>query len=517
MSSLIRILRDPKKPIRLVRPRFFQRCIEKNEPMPCRQELPEKAFLDIESFTDDELEKRLDVISISYCRLDPKHPDPKSVHMKTIAKLLECYLTGTEEKAKKLYKPHPSSSEMSATYLKRQGYRMGAGEGKRIVGVFLDWVSIYQDKPWGRYTGDEVMRTKEEIEVSESALQHAGVFYAHRETVVWMLTYLPIDLPKIPEWTDEDGVVHPAAFRADFDSSGWPTFERRMAALNKRPGDLLNITLDKREKLLMGKIPQFEPEDGPVEWKHAWAIANGDYVRLCMETMDKLRGMPMVPSEFGDLIQTKRFFDDDAVTGDMVTVAIPQFRRAFESIIGEAEILCYADMGYSSEEAQTFLKSTIATGHCQALRTFDMSGNRIGISVESLARSLNEGAQNLEVLILSGNSGLYGNITAFSQLPKLKELHLDGTQVDGDVESLSKLQNLRCLFLRGTKVTGNIESLVALKELEEVWLSETKVGGELDSLVALKNLRKLNVWFTQVPLLGTKDLLQKANPELIIY
>ena len=55
VDTIIRLLRLPNKPVRLARPRFFQRCLEKKEPMGCRQEIPDVAFLDTDKYTDDEL------------------------------------------------------------------------------------------------------------------------------------------------------------------------------------------------------------------------------------------------------------------------------------------------------------------------------------------------------------------------------------------------------------------------------------------------------------------------------
>ena len=91
VDTIIRLLRLPNKPVRLARPRFFQRCLEKKEPMGCRQEIPDVAFLDTDKYTDDELRARLDVVAISYARLDPGHPDPNMFHLETIVKMLNCF------------------------------------------------------------------------------------------------------------------------------------------------------------------------------------------------------------------------------------------------------------------------------------------------------------------------------------------------------------------------------------------------------------------------------------------
>ena len=105
--------------------------------------------------------------------VEESHANRGLFHLETIVKMLNCFTKGTEAKAKGYYRPQPYTSRYSAAQLKRMGYRMGAGDGERIVGVFMDWVSIYQDHPRSR-RGPAVQQTPKEREASAAALGRAS-------------------------------------------------------------------------------------------------------------------------------------------------------------------------------------------------------------------------------------------------------------------------------------------------------------------------------------------------------
>jgi hypothetical protein len=526
VDTIIRLLRLPNKPVRLARPRFFQRCLEKKEPMGCRQEIPDVAFLDTDKYTDDELRARLDVVAISYARLDPGHPDPNMFHLETIVKMLNCFTKGTEAKAKGYYRPQPYTSRYSAAQLKRMGYRMGAGDGERIVGVFMDWVSIYQDHPRSR-RGPAVQQTPKEREASAAALENISVWYAHRRTVVWVLNYLPKDLPPWPERTDARGTVHPAAPRPAVDESGWPTLERRLAAFLTMPGDLLNVTLAKRETFLMKEVqPARVDIDNPDtdDMSVARAIAREDYVQLCITMMDRERGLPCLPGEFNDLIRTKRFTNDEPETGDRDVVAIPEYKRVFDTVIATAEVLSFADFGVGSEDALWFLQRVVRKGNCKDVRVFDMSNNKFGLSTPAWGEVLPEGMPALERFMLSNCGSTNGDVAEFAGLSNLQELRLDGTRVSGDVAGFRELKRLTKLYVNDTEVFGDLEAFGGLTDLEELVIATTKIGGNLSSLIPLKKLKAIVCCFTKVPLIkqdselvGPKDELMIENPGLQIF
>ena len=104
------------------------------------------------------------------------------------------------------------------------GYTFGGADG-RPVGIFLDWCSLYQDEPKGS-------RTTEETEAYERALRKIHIWYAHQETIVWMLNYLPHDCK-----------------RPIYLHSGWPRFERSIASIMSKQTNVLNITEQIRKQL----------------------------------------------------------------------------------------------------------------------------------------------------------------------------------------------------------------------------------------------------------------------------
>ena len=106
-------------------------------------------------------------------------------------------------------------------------------------------------------------------------------------------------------------------------------FERKVSQILTHPGDLLDITYEKRQKWLMADVPEEEPEYGTERknddvgtWKDesdahkAWAVAHGgDYLRLVDETKDMTRGTPDAPADFNRVIITKKVTNGNDVNG----------------------------------------------------------------------------------------------------------------------------------------------------------------------------------------------------------
>ena len=237
-----------------------------------------------------------------------------------------------------------------------------------------------------------------------------------------------------PSYTDGDGEFHPEALRSDFSESGWTTFERSIAGFLTRPGDLLNVTWGMRQRFLTAKVSlTAKKEDNgefvkePDDVVAARAILKGDYVQMCICLMDRERGMPCVPGDFNELIRTKAFANDEAETGDRDAVAIPEYRRVFDAVVENAEVMSFADMGIGSETAMNFLRQVVDKGYCKNVTSLDMSGNRVGLPVGSWGKALAEGAPNLQRLVLSDNGNTAGELMGLTTLTNLTELHLDGT------------------------------------------------------------------------------------------
>ena len=98
---------------------------------------------------------------------------------------------------------------------------------------------------------------------------------------------------------------------------------------------------------------------------------------------------------------------------------------------------------------------------------------------------------------------LTGDLKAFSKLPQLLKLHLQGTEVSGHLTTLKKLK-LEDLDLSGTQVTGRLEDLQNM-DLVRLKLSKTHVTGDLLELRKCWKLRQLDLSFTRVTGRLTKD------------
>ena len=157
-------------------------------------------------------------------------------------------------------------------------------------GRFFDWCSLHQDAPPGSRSG-------EEQDLFQGALQNVDLWYAHRETIVWCLSYLP------------NGVARTETYH----ESGWPAFESFAGSMLARPTRLLDIDDEVRAQLRPVPLrpPLAPPERSPTptgfgavgqyaaflefeEWKH-WLLSQRDYLQLSLDTMVRERGPPLTP------------------------------------------------------------------------------------------------------------------------------------------------------------------------------------------------------------------------------
>lgn len=103
---------------------------------------------------------------------------------------------------------------------------------------------------------------------------------------------------------------------------------------------------------------------------------------------------------------------------------------------------------YSGEQKSmiTVMPPFDGLGH---LRCLELKNNDICIELEA---NTFRGLQNLTELNLLGNNRVSGDLVSVSDLVKLRNLVLEGTQVGGHIKSVSKLRSLNQLNLAGTAV-----------------------------------------------------------------
>lgn len=436
-----------KKRVRLVRPEFFIKLFRETMlPLPNRQGIPEEGFLDVSALSEEE-QQCLEIIAISYCWLDGEHPDPERYHLETIVCLLECFCTSSYDNASASYVIEEGYQVPKQTMKDAFSFAFGAGD-KRPVGIFMDWVSLYQDRPMGR--------TKEQAETFDAARNYMNLWFAHQATTVWALSYLP-----------------PDADRAGYHQSGWPTFERAVSAMLTPRSRVLDIGEDFREELVAAKPGAC------------------DYARLALSTMDRSRGVPKAPEAFDEAIEGKRFTDE----ADKDAVVKFQYARTFRAVIADAPVLSFTNVGFGDAECRQLLR--VVWEHCGCLRTLDLSLNDIRTPLEDFAK-LAARRQTLVSMKLSGNRGLAGDVACLASLTRLRELRLGSTAVTGDVGALGGLTELANLTLGNTRVNGKVGSLAGLMRLAELSLNRTSVSGDVAQLAALTSLTELYLTRTRI-------------------
>jgi hypothetical protein len=171
----------------LLKGSWLLRMSKDGEIIPRRQDLPSAGAWEPEDLIGqlaegDHIQKwehKVPIVSLSYCWVQPSHPDPHGQQLKSVCKVIDVVLNGF-------------------------GY--GKEEGRKMcndMAVFWDYGGLYQNN-----------RTDEELESFKRGLKSVNLWYAHKMTTVWMLTKVP------------NGV-------RPYDDRGWPNFERELATMTK--------------------------------------------------------------------------------------------------------------------------------------------------------------------------------------------------------------------------------------------------------------------------------------------
>jgi len=438
-----------EKDVRLVVPQIFIDYHEKCEILPKCQDVPPEYFLDFTSLTEERL-MRFELIAISYCWSDTTHPDPCGHHLATIHALMKKFVVGT-------FSASTSYTSGGTVWMADGTEVFGSGDG-RDVGVFFDWLSLPQDSPKGS-------RTAADTEVFKRALRTINVWYAHRSTIVWMLTSLP-----------------PGARREDYEGSGWTTFEKLVGGLVSPSPNLLRIDAVARENLLCHRV-------------------SGDYLQISFDLMDRARGPPVEPAVF-NLVAAEKHFTNGA---DRDLVVVPRYLETFNVVIVDATAVKYSGMSLDDSTCRDIFAVFRAHSVLQAIEEVDVSLNEISMPVEELV-TLSRGF-SLRVLNCAANSLMGGQISSLVQFRNLTKLLLWRTQVTGSTSDLATLEHLRVLSFSKTQITGATSDLVKLMHLTCLRFSNTQVTGTTCDLCKLRNLTVLH--FAHAPVTGTtSDLAQ---------
>ena len=335
-----------------------------------RQELPEEAFISVEElkrmYGDGNKDGVLPIIAISFCWDTAAHPDPQGKQLATVAATLE-------REQKKYAEAH------------------GSFKGFSDMGVFWDWLSIYQKDPKlfdktqtpeamseadrpafledlkakRKFYGGEAYeksRTSEENDGFRYALHETmDLWYAHQGTTVYMLT-------KLPEGSSR---------KAMYADSGWTTYERHSAEQIK-------------------KVYLYD-----AQWKLVMDLGADDAV--------KARNWPVGPDHFDTLIATKTF------TNGADQLAVKElYRKMSINQLGGIKMLDFTGIAPPTAEDGRRLGGCLNL--CQNLEKLDLQG--VGMRDEACQEmffSLSKGAlPQLETLSLRSNKIGDSGLSAFA-------------------------------------------------------------------------------------------------------
>ena len=160
----------------LLRADFLERLAAEGRPLGHRAELPPEAFY------EGPIWGEVTIVGLSYMWATADHPDPDGEQLRDVAKYLR--------------------------WLQEAEGRYGTGHKGKLVAVFWDWASLYQDKPFF-----DPRRTEEQTRMFKSGLQNVNLWYCHPNT----LTLMNRKTPAGRQWS--------------YDDSGWPVSVREMRGL----------------------------------------------------------------------------------------------------------------------------------------------------------------------------------------------------------------------------------------------------------------------------------------------
>ena len=401
------------------------------KPLPRRQDLPKEALVtaaDVKAWMAAVpgyiRAKVLPIIAISYCWLDPEHPDAEGKQVRMVAEQLEKHF---EDFQGERYFPD--------------------------YGVFWDWASIYQE-----HGGPG--RTPEQYESFKRALTTTmDLWYAHSGTVVFFVTALPEGTTGVRPYKDR----------------GWTTFERCCAELMKPnnpyveyeadDGDgeyLWNMCLDMgfNGDADEGRKMPVAPDTFAVELGKKTFTNNADkdtvaglYNRLAQNVLAGIEAL-----ELDYLVMRP---GDGAALAKVISlctklreISLSEARRPeveIQSLFGgvahsalatvQKLYLCNVELSMGGLHA---VMDTIATGAMPALRLLDVSENQAlgDPGAVKIAQVIGTGvAPSLETLnietILMGERGGLAIVQALSKgaTPMLDELNLEDNQLTAKVAS----------------------------------------------------------------------------------
>lgn len=233
-------------PVRLIDAKFLQMTANHGMRMIRRQDLPEEAFIDLETLR--KTPKNVRIVCLSHPWLQPDHPDPKGVNLRRLVGMLIDYT-----------RTHNSLT------------------GEYCTGVMIDYCSCMQRGA----NGEE--RTPVEAALFKAGLNSLTVWYSHPITTTFKLTLMPDRYP--------EGYSFPAGIspnKAAYADRGWCFFEASVSAW-------LRDSMGVYDLGAMSSVPTMQSD--------LEGVPNGRLMKDC--TAGRLP--PIAPPAFRRILETKSF------------------------------------------------------------------------------------------------------------------------------------------------------------------------------------------------------------------
>ena len=347
----------------LLRADFLERLAAEGRPLGHRAELPPEAFYEGPVWGEtagdllmNPVHSGVTIVGLSYMWATADHPDPDGEQLRDVAKYLR-WLQEAED-----------------------------GHEGKLVAVFWDWASLYQDKPFF-----DPRRTEEQTRMFKSGLQNVNLWYCHPNT----LTLMNRKTPAGRQWS--------------YDDSGWPLFERAVSQFVK----------DKNGVMDLHSVLETLADEAVEDW-----LKNdfGGMAEACGERFKP--APPLAPVAMSLKLAVAHF-----TNGADVAFVQGKYEATFLLVLGKAKQLSFRYMKWVTEEQWAAFCLEVLP-QCASLEVLDLDGNdNLKVDIVELVAKL---PPTLKKLYL-GNTGCFGDAgkADWARLPALEGVGLYGTKVTG--------------------------------------------------------------------------------------
>jgi hypothetical protein len=360
----------------LLRGDFIERLAEEGQPLGHRAELPPEAFYEgpiwlerkfsVEQCMHGEggaacVYEGVLIVAVTYAWQTPNHPDPHGEQLRDVARFLRWLRQA-----------------------KNHGYYGGRG---KLIAVFWDWASLYQDKPAGS-------RSEEQTRLFDAALHNLNLWYCHPLTLTLMNRRVPL-------------IAGQDDLQPSYDERGWPAFERTVSEFVKGECGVVD---------LQSLLSTLADEGGnSVRTKGFYLMASACGARARSKP-------PLSPDAMSNRLVSSHFSDST----DVYFVQ-KYYRRTFEVVLGKARELYFGCMKWVPNESWLAFCSEVLP-QCERLEALHLDGNpNLKVDIAELVDKL---PPSLKILNLEG-TGCFGDSARanWARLEALERVNLDGTRV----------------------------------------------------------------------------------------